>query len=65
MYVNNYVIITKVFLVFLKKHTHRFDPRSSGVLQLTHELCCVGVKDVDGPLISGANPVIGVAARHN
>lgn len=32
-------------------------------MQLIHELRCVGVIDVDGPLISGTNAVIRVAAR--
>lgn len=66
MCVSNYSFpVFKVFSGVFKKHTHRFDPRSGGILQLKHELCCIGVKDVDGPLISGANPVIRVAACHN
>lgn len=46
-------------------HTYRFDPCSSGILQLKHKFCCVGIIDVDSLLIFGANAVIGVAASHN
>lgn len=51
--------------VFVWNHTYRFDPCCCGILQLTHEICWVGVIDVDGPLISGENAVIRVAAGHN
>lgn len=46
------------------KATHRFDSRGGGILQLKHKLRCVRIKDVNCPLISRENTIIGVAAHH-
>lgn len=52
-------------LCALTNITHRLDSWSSGVIQLVYELCSVGVIDVDGPLVTGADAVVRVTSSNN